>query len=306
MNRRNNDFGDWLNIDAPTDKDLIATAYFAHDADLMARIARVLGKEDDARKFQALFDAVKESFNQDYVAGDGRINCETQTAYVLALGFDLLPGDKQALAAAHLARDVEHRGGLSTGFVGTGHLLPVLTRAGYTDLAYRLALSETFPSWGYSIRHGATTIWERWDGWTEEKGFQDPGMNSFNHYAFGAVGEWLYAAVGGIDLDSSEPGYKYVVMKPRLGGLAWARASYPSPYGEIASDWKIENGIFTWRVTVPVNSRATVYLPAAGDRITESGRPVTDAEDVRLISQDSGSAVFEIGSGEYRFEARLE
>lgn len=305
VNRRNNDFGDWLNIDAPTDKALIAAAYFAHDADLMVRIARVLGKEDDAARFHRLFEAVKEAFNREYVASDGRIKGETQTAYVLALRFDLLPEEKRAVAAEYLVEDIRKRGGLSTGFVGTGHLLPALTDAGYKDLAYDLALSEKFPSWGYSIRHGATTIWERWDGWTEDKGFQDPGMNSFNHYAFGAVGEWLYATVAGIDFDPSEPGYKHIVMKPQPGGrISWAQASYQSPYGEIASDWKIGNGLFLWRIVIPANTRATVHIPAIGE-ISEGGRPAGEAEGLRSLGHENNGALFEVGAGEYTFQGRL-
>lgn len=307
LNRRNNDFGDWLNIDSPTPKDLIATAYFAHDADLMAHIARVLEKGDDAARYAELFENIRTAFCRRFLGEDGRLAGDTQTAYVLALRFDLLPEKMRPLAASHLAEDIKRRSNtLSTGFIGTGLLLPALTEAGYLELAYELALSECFPSWGYSIRHGATTMWERWDGWTEEKGFQTPEMNSFNHYAFGAIGEWLYGTVAGIDLDPADPGYKHVILKPQPGGgLTWARATYRSAYGEIASDWKIENGAFSWRIVVPVNTRATAYVPASGADVTQSGRPAGEAEGVEFVGTEHGRAVFRVPSGEYQFRAPL-
>ncbi|HZT40993.1 MAG TPA: glycoside hydrolase family 78 protein [Chthonomonadaceae bacterium] len=303
-NRRNHDFGDWLNIDADIPRDVMATAYFAYDAHLLAQMAQALGKADDAQKYQQLFEGIRDAFDTAFVSPDGRIKGDTQTCYVLALRFDLLPENLRPLAAQHLVENIQKRDGhLSTGFIGVGYLLPTLTRTGHLDVAYRLLNNDTFPSWGYSIKHGATTIWERWDGWTEEKGFQNPGMNSFNHYSLGSVGEWLYETVAGIDLDPTQPGYKHMILHPQPGGgLTWAQATYDSLYGPITSDWKLDNGAFSWKVTVPANTTATVYVPAkdaAG--VTESGHPANQAEGVKFLRMEAGFAVYAIGSGDYTF-----
>ncbi len=209
-------FGDWVSLNADTPKDLIATAYFAYVAGLLGEMADVIGRAEDAKKFGELSQRVTAAFNEAYVNEEGVVKGDTQTSCVLPLAMDLLPETGRATVVDRLIRDLMVRNWhLSTGFVGLPHLLPVLTRSGRTDIAYRLLLNETFPSWGYEIKHGATTIWERWDGWTEEFGFQDVGMNSFNHYAYGAVGEWLYATVGGIS--EGEPGYRTAVIRPQPG-----------------------------------------------------------------------------------------
>ncbi len=276
-NRRNNDFGDWLSIDADTDKELLATAYFAYDTSLMSKIAAALGKVEDAAKYTALFEDIKAAFNTAFVSEDTRLKGDTQTAYVLALSFGLLPEEKRAAAAKHLVADIEAKNWhLSTGFVGVGYLCPVLSEAGYSDVAYRLLLNETFPSWGYSIQHGATTIWERWDGWTADKGFQDVGMNSFNHYSFGSVGEWLQRYVAGIDTDPARPGYAHLLLHPRPSHrLPSASAAFETGHGRIASHWTLSGDTFQWSVTVPPNATATATMP--------------------------DGAVHEIGSGDYEF-----
>ena len=276
-NRRNNDFGDWLSIDADTDKELLATAYFAYDASLMSKIAAVLGKTEDAAKYTSLFEDIKMAFNTAFVSADNRLKGDTQTAYVLALRFGLLPEEKRAAAAKHLVADIEAKNWhLSTGFVGVGYLCPVLSEAGYSDVAYRLLLNETFPSWGYSIQHGATTIWERWDGWMADKGFQDVGMNSFNHYSFGSVGEWLQRYVAGIDTDPARPGYAHLQLQPRPSHrLPSASAAFETGHGRITSAWTLAGETFQWSITVPPNVTATATLP--------------------------DGAVHEIGSGDYEF-----
>jgi alpha-L-rhamnosidase len=218
----------------------------------------------------------------------------------------LLPPEQRAAAAQYLVDDIRAKGDhLSTGFVGVGHLTPTLTREGYVDVAYKLLNQETFPGWLYSVKNGATTIWERWDGWTKEKGFQDPGMNSFNHYSLGSVGEWFYATVAGIDLDPSIPAYKRIVVHPRPGGgLTWARAEYLSMHGRIVSDWKIENGEFRLNAVIPANTTATVFVPAAeANAVKESGQPARSAEGVQPARMEDGCAVFTVGSGSYRFTA---
>jgi alpha-L-rhamnosidase len=303
--RRNNDFGDWLSIDADTPKDVLATAYFAYDASLMAQIASVLGHQADAIRHEQLFNKIKEAFLQAYVTEDGRIQGETQTCYVLALRFGLLPEALRPLAAKHLVRDVAAKNGhLSTGFVGVGYLCPVLTEMGYNDVAYQLLLNDTFPSWGYSIWQGATTIWERWDGWTREKGFQDPGMNSFNHYSLGSVGEWLYRSVAGIDLDPKEPGFAHILIHPHPGpGLASARAEYHSIRGRIVSDWKTHDGGMNLSVTIPANTTGTVFVPAPVQAtVTEGGRPLDGSEGVTPIRRTAMFIVCRIVSGTYHFE----
>ena len=275
--RRNNDFGDWLSIAADTDKELLATAYFAYDTSLMAKIAAVLGKTEDAAQYARLFDEIKAAFNAAYVSENAKLTGDTQTAYVLALHFNLLAEEKRAPAARHLVEDIEAKGWhLSTGFVGVGYLCPVLTDAGYADVAYRLLFNETFPSWGYSIQHGATTIWERWDGWTTDKGFQDPGMNSFNHYSLGSVGEWLQRYAAGIDTDPVRPGYAHLLLRPHPSQrLPSVSASFETGHGRIASTWTLQGEQFHWSLTVPANVTATATLP--------------------------DGAVHEIGSGDYEF-----
>ena len=188
----------------------------------------------------------REAFIKRFVHADGTIEGGTQTSYVLALQFDLLPQELRPVAAAELVRNIRERDNhLSTGFVGTPYINWVLSEMGHLDTAYALLKQTTWPSWLYSVTQGATTIWERWDGWTHDKGFQDPGMNSFNHYAYGAIGAWMYAVVGGIDLDPDQPGYKHIIMHPQPGGgLTYAKAELHSMYGIIRSAWTLQNGTF--------------------------------------------------------------
>ncbi len=299
-------YGDWLSIKAETPKDVLATAYFALSTRVMARMAAVLGKDADAAKYEHLFDQIKSAFQKAYVAQDGRIQGDTQTCYVLALAFDLLPLEQRPAAAQRLVADIRAKGDhLSTGFVGVGHLTPTLTREGHVDVAYKLLNQETFPGWLYSVKNGATTIWERWDGWTKEKGFQDPGMNSFNHYSLGSVGEWLYATVAGIDLDPEVPAYKRIVIHPRPGGgLTWAKADYLSMHGRIVSHWRIEDGEFRLHTVIPANTTARVLLPAASlDAVKEGGRPARNATGVLSASMQDACAVLTVGSGSYEFTA---
>jgi alpha-L-rhamnosidase len=303
VKRSDANFGDWLNVDADAPRDVLATAYFARSTRLVAKTARVLGREEDSRELERLFARIRDAFDRAYVNPDGRIEGDTQTIYLLALAFDLLPEEKRPLAAERLVEDIveKRHGHLSTGFLGVSLLNPVLTRIGRTDLAYRLLLNDTYPSWGYSMSQGATTIWERWDGWTEEKGFQDPGMNSFNHYALGSVGQWMYAVVAGIDLDPEEPGYQRIIFQPRPGGgLTHAEAALRTLYGRVRSAWRIEKGRLRWEVEVPPNTTAEIHVPTCDPAtVTESGRPVTEAEGLTPI----GPAVFEAGSGRYVFDA---
>jgi len=302
--RRNNDFGDWLSIAADTPKDVLATAYYAYDASLMARMARALGRGQEAARYDALFTHIKNAFNAAYVSPDGRVKGDTQTCYVLALRFGLLPPDLRPLAAKHLVADIAAKNGhLSTGFVGVGYLCPVLTETGHNDVAYRLLLNDTFPSWGYSIKQGATTIWERWDGYTKEKGFQDPGMNSFNHYSLGSVGQWLFQDVGGIDTDPNAPGFAHILIHPHPGpGLTQARAVYDSIRGRIVSAWRTDGAGLALDVTIPANTTATVFVPApVGADVTEGGVLVARALGVSAVRRSGDQIVVSLASGTYHF-----
>ncbi len=297
-------FGDWLSINADTPKEVIYTAYFAHSTHLLAQAAAALGKTEDAARYQDLFKAIKAAFQRAYVAPDGRIKGNTQACYVLAIAFDLVDGASANRAAGYLVEDIEKRGGhLSTGFIGTKSLMQALSKIGRRDVAFRLLHTESFPSWGFSIKHGATSIWERWDGWTPEKGFQDPGMNSFAHYSFGAVYQWMVENIGGIQSDG--PAYKHITIAPRLDpNLSWARTSYKSLRGEVATSWTRNDAYLTLDVTIPANTTATISLPASDPgQITESGKPLAQAEGVKLLRTEDGRAVLEAGSGTYRFAA---
>jgi len=299
-------FGDWVSLDAGTPKDVIATAYFAHVCRRMAEMAEVVGRPEKAQEYQALFENVKAAFNAAYVAPDGRIQGDTQTAYALALGLDLLPEEQRPAAVRHLVSNIESRGGhLSTGFLGTQYLLPALSRFGRGDAAYRLLTNETFPSWGFMVKQGATTVWERWDGWTPERGFQEPRMNSFNQYALGSVGEWLFHTVAGIDTDG--PAFKHIVIRPMLptaGLLNSVKAHYDSIHGRIESHWWIEGDRFCLDVTVPVNTTATVYIPAIDETfVTESGKRAQRAKGVEFLGLEQGAAVYRVGSGCYQFRS---
>jgi len=268
-------------------------------------MAAATGKNEDAEKYKKLFEQIKEAFNKAYVSEDGRIKGETQTCYSLGLYFDLLPEDKCGAATKHLIEAIRKKDWhLSTGFVGLSYLLPTLAQTGHLDVAYRLLNNETFPSWGYSIKNGATTIWERWDGWTEEKGFQTPGMNSFNHYSFGSVGRWLFGTVAGIDTDG--PSYKRIHIEPRPGGgITSVKASYKSIHGKIVSDWSSDGRTFILNVTIPANTTAMVYVPASdADSVTEGGQPAAKAEAVQFLFMEGDKAVFTVGSGKYQFVSK--
>jgi alpha-L-rhamnosidase len=306
-------FGDWLALDGSVDrfgitpKDLIGTAFFAYSAHLLGRIASALGKSADAERYEALFQDVRRAFQRQFVTSGGLLAAQTQTAYVLALHFDLLPEELRPAAAAALVRDIKQRDNhLSTGFVGTPYLPFVLTEAGELETAYALLKQTAWPSWLYSVTQGATTIWERWDGWTHDRGFQDPSMNSFNHYAYGAIGAWMFAVVAGIDADPQHPGYKHSVLRPQPGGgLTHARAALATPYGRVASDWRLEGNTFSWQVTVPANTTATAYVPAAeGDEVLEGGAPAEQAAGVTFLRREAGAAVYTLGAGTYRFDVR--
>ena len=305
-------FGDWLALHsddpsypgATTGTDLIATAFLAHSTDLVSRTAAILGRESDAAEYRARFRAIREAFNREFVSRTGRVGENTQTAYALAIAFDLLPDSLVSVAGGRLAQDVEARDHhLTTGFLGTPYLLHVLGATGHFGDAFALLTQRTYPSWLYPITRGATTMWERWDGIRPDSSFEDPGMNSFNHYAFGAVGDWMYQNIGGIDVDPAGPGYRRSRIAPRPGaGLTSASASLETAYGTLQSAWRLEGQRFVLDVTVPANTSAEVTLwDARLDAVREGGFPVNARDGVRAAYQRGNNVIVDVGSGTYSF-----
>jgi alpha-L-rhamnosidase len=305
-------YGDWLAFattrsdypGATTEKDLIATAYYSHTSGLLAKIAAIIGKNDEAKEYAQLSEDVKNAFVHEFVAPSGRLVSNTQTAYCLALSFDLLPEDLVPKAAQYLADDVKKMGHLTTGFVGTPLLCKTLSDNGHADLAFMLLNRKDYPSWLYPVTQGATTIWERWDGQKPDGTFQNVGMNSFNHYAYGAIGEWLYTYVSGIQIDPKAPGYKHFYLAPHPGGgLTKATATYKSLYGVIKSDWKIEGNKMVYSIEIPVNTSATISLPDASlDNALMNTLPLKEQETAK---QTADGVSLELGSGKYEFKYSL-
>jgi len=305
-------YGDWLRLAGPQHSEVIGTAYYAYTAQVMTHIAEALGKTDDANRWRRLADDIRSTFISNYIKSDGRIvdgkNETGQTFYALAFGLDLVPTEmKDTVAeqfAAELAKQDDH---IATGFLGTPFVLFALQKAGHPELAYKLVLNKTYPSWLQQVLWGSTTMWERWDGWRPDKGFQDPGMNSFNHYWLGCVSEWLFTQAAGIDTDG--PGFKHIIIRPELvdpaRGFRWVNATYDSIRGKVTSRWEIKDDTFQLDVVIPGNATATVYVPATSlADVTEGGKSLDRASDVRPVRMEDGSAVLEIGSGSYKFKAR--
>ncbi len=310
-------FGDWLSFaeymsyhyNAPdygyagahTDKSLLATAYFYHSTRILKQSAEIIGCQEDAVALSNLLPKIKKAWNREFMTASGRLVSSTQTAYSIALAFDLVPDDKKEIVAKRLADDVKHFGHLTTGFLGTPVLNHALSDHGYSDIAWQLLLNKRYPSWLYPITEGATTIWERWDGIRPDGSFQTVGMNSFNHYAYGAIGEWLYSFVAGIKIDESRPGYQHSLIQPQPGGgLTNACASIHSVFGLLESSWKITEKQFHLQITIPSNTSATVTLPNASlNDIQESGQSLNCVDGIHHSYQEGEAVVLELGSGNY-------
>jgi alpha-L-rhamnosidase len=265
-------FGDWLfyrpfddndGRSAVTDKYMIAQCFFAHSTQNLINAATVLGKQDDVQTYTQLLQKIKDAFIKEYMTPNGRLISGTQTAYVLALNFDMLPENLRQQAADRLVQNIrDYRTHLTTGFLGTPYLCHVLSRFGHTGVAYQLLMQESYPSWLYPVKMGATTIWERWNGIRPDGSFEPASMNSFNHYAYGAIGDWMYRIAAGINTDEAAPGYKHIIIQPQVGGgLTNVSASLDTYYGTVSSKWKIENGQLLMEVSIPANTTATVIKP---------------------------------------------
>lgn len=298
-------WGDWLSYNSPasdgqsavTDKDFLCTAFFAYSTDIMRKTAAVLGKKEDEKMYAELWENIRKAFQKEFLTGSGRLSPNTQTAYAIALYFGLLPEDQRVQAAERLAADVHRRGDhISTGFLGTPYICFALSQNQQLSTAYSLLLQETYPSWLYPIGRGATTIWERWDGIKPDSSFQDVGMNSFNHYAYGAIGHWMYSVVAGIEI--GEAGYKHILIQPQPDKrLGYARASLETMYGPVSSGWKMDGRAFELEVAIPCNTTATIRLPDAS---------VQDLSSFAGARQEGPDVVVEVGSGQYVFRYNMK
>ncbi|MBS1525478.1 MAG: family 78 glycoside hydrolase catalytic domain [Bacteroidetes bacterium] len=306
-------FGDWLfySVDddtdgssAITDKYFIAQCFYAYSTQLLINAATALGKQDDVNTYTALLKRIKDAFFKEYVTPNGRLVSGTQTAYTLALNFDMLPESLRAQAAQRLVDNIRAYGNhLTTGFLGTPYLCHVLTRFGHNDIAYRLLLQDTYPSWLYPVKMGATTIWERWDGIRPDKSFEAASMNSFNHYSYGAIGDWMYRVMAGLDTYSDQPGYKHIRVMPHPGGgFTNASASLDTYYGKASSGWEVKDGKTNYTISVPVNTKADIFLPAdnAG-QVTDDGQALAADKDISTGDVENGYLVIHAGSGTYHF-----
>ena len=302
-------YGDWLFYSVENDRDgksavtskpLIAQCFFAHSVDNVVRAAEVLGKVVDVAYYTDVAAKVRKAYMNEYVTPNGLVSSNTQTAYVLALKFDMLPENLRQQAAARLVRNIEeYKYHITTGFLGTPHICDVLTRYGYTDVAYRLLLQEGCPGWLYQVKMGATTVWERWDSIRKDGSIPDNGMNSLNHYAYGAIGDWLYrSAVGVREL---EAGYKRIAIKPHTGGgFESMAASTITPYGKVAASWRAKENLLTeLSVEIPFNTTAEVFVPAKSIESVQC-----DDTSVKAVGIVDGYVKFSVGSGNYRFAVK--
>ena len=341
VNELSNNYGDWLCIPSYTSfgtqspmKNLLATAFWADDCNKLSQMAAALGNTNHEQRFKTMFEWVRGAFQKEWLLPDGQLAVETQTAYLLALAFDLLPSEVRGAAAERLVANIrELDWHLSTGFIGVGLLNPQLTLAGHNDVAYRLLFQDTYPAWLYPVKHGATTIWERWNGWTADDGFYDPHMNSFNHYSLGSVVEWLFRHVAGIELETEVAGCQYFILCPYISksrssssakleytevdyvaaglndnvsaqeGLDWVRANLRTMYGDIESFWQQDENGLKWKVRIPSNTEADVGVPSScPDQIMLDGKPLSDSDLGSQVSGRAGRCWLRLHGGNYEFK----
>ena len=311
-------YGDWLAYE-PTDRRFVSIAYYAYDSLLFSKMNKAISEAEGdlyhrrSVEYMELYNKIKKHFQSIYVDENGKLTQDSQTAYLMALKFDLLPEECREKAVKVLDEKIKKNGyKLSTGFLGTGILTQTLSEVGLSNLAYSLLLQTEDPSWLYSVYQGATTVWERWNSYTLEKGFGDVGMNSFNHYAYGAVVEWMYKYMLGIVVDEDKPGFKHIILKPQPDlrtaeelpsgqeNVRWARGEFDSVAGKIKVSWNIEESSFTYNVSIPKNTTATLYMPVFDDQaatILVNGEvmPVSD------FRKENGFLVIPVVPGEFEF-----
>nr|MBO2494256.1 alpha-L-rhamnosidase [Clostridia bacterium] len=309
-------FGDWLGLDAKegsyvgaTAIDFIATAFYAYSTKLLVKAAKVLGKSEDVEEYSKLYENIVDAFRKEFVTPTGRLAVPTQTAHVLALMFDLVEEKDRKRTVDTLVDYIKkNEYHLTTGFVGTPYLCHALSQNGYSDVAYKLLFQTDYPSWLYQVTKGATTIWEHWDGIKPDGSFWSPDMNSFNHYAYGSIGDWLYRVVAGIDTDEERSGYKHIYIKPTLGGgLTYVKAELKSMYGKIKSEWRIQDDQIEISICVPHNTTATVVLPfAMPDAVYENDKCLKETEGILDYQAVDDGVKIEVGSGEYNFRYKMQ
>jgi alpha-L-rhamnosidase len=306
-------YGDWCDASTMdqggkamgnTAMPLLSTAYYFNNCRIAARLAKLLVKPDDQKLFAELGEKVKDGFNRKFLdPTSGTYAGDTQCAYVLALKFGLVPPEMRDAVVARLVDNilVKNNGHLTVGLIGMQWLMQTLTEIGRPDVGYTIATQTTRPSWGYMMSKDATTIWERWDCDTQGAGMNSEALLILS----GNLDAWFYQTLAGINYDPAQPGFKHIIIKPRpLGDLTWAKARHDCLFGRIASSWKLENDQLTMEVTIPANTTATVYVPAKdAAAVTESGKPANKADGVKFLRMENGAAVYEVGSGQYRFKA---
>ena len=300
-------WGDWL-APEPTNISLISTAYMGYDARILSAMACAIGKDADADYYADLYKKVSQAFCSTFFDAEGytvmnnsektRIN--SQTSYILPLEFLDMPADLRTKAAGHLVKKIHESGDrLQTGFLGTPYILNVLSACGHSDLAYKLYTQTEYPSWLFPVRQGATTMWERWNSYTIKEGFGDVGMNSFNHYAYGAVEEWIMSHNLGIQRDETRPAYKHILLQPEINpSFGYAKGGFRSVYGNIESQWKVTPQGTEIAFTIPANTTATFTLPAASKGAL---RTITGSKGIARKSYAGGKVTLELLSGTYKF-----
>jgi alpha-L-rhamnosidase len=300
-------WGDWLSVDEVTSDDFIASAYYAYCAALMQEMASALGKEGDAKHYQILFENIKKAFAGKYILDNGHTSEETQTSYALALYFNLYPEGIAREGAARLAEKINQNGNkFSTGFLGTKHVMLVLDKYGYSDLAYRLFKQTEYPSWGYSVVNGSTSIWERWNSYTKnpDKNSQlNMQMNSFSHYAFGSVVEWMF--INGLGIDTEGPGFRKITIQPSVSEeMEFMKGSDESINGTITSAWELKGKKLGLQVEIPVNTTARIHIPTSkSSSVKEQGKPISKIPGIKIVDTKAHETILEVGSGQYDFSA---
>jgi alpha-L-rhamnosidase len=312
-------YGDWLNgntlnaegfpkTGAQIPSTVFSTIMFYNSVNTLSKMSVAAGKSDKAAYYSDLAEKIKKAFIDHFVDSEGKIEGDAQACYAMALYYDIYPKDLEKVFEKRMIdKFIPYKGRMNTGFHSTLCLMKELVKRGYENKAFELLETTEFPSWGYSIRQGATSIWERWDGFVKGRGFQGAGMNSFNHYAFGSIGEWMYENILGIQPDQISPGYRHFVLKPLPGGtITWAKGSYNSISGKIEAGWKKEGDKFEYAFTVPPNTTATVFIPCKSpESVLLNGiKPAVRKDQIQPVYRD-GYSKFEVQPGYYKATSDL-